>query len=423
MIFRQIAKKIIVSIITLEARLVLRKYKPKIIAITGSVGKTTTKDMISVVLEKKYFLRSSMKSLNSELGVPLTVLDRESGWTNFFAWAGVILEGLALIFLKNHYPKLLILEIGTDRPGDISSIMKWLKPDEVVVTRFGETPVHIEFFETREALIDEKANVVRALKKDGTLFLNADDSDVLKLREETDARVVTFGFDEGSLIGASHPQFLYNQEGKPEGITAKIEYKGWVCPLKLYGILGKHFISSALAALALGIVHDVNIVKALEELSDFKFPNGRLKIISGFKDTLIIDDTYNSSPVALQEALRSFDELETQGRKICVLGDMAELGKYSDEEHKKAGAHASKICDVLVIVGANMKLVSGDNTKHLNSSTEAGEYLRNFIKDGDVILVKGSQSMRMEKAVEAILAQPEKKHQLLVRQEKEWQRR
>ena len=160
-------KTIITSILTVEARLVLWKYKPKIVAVTGSVGKTSTKDAIYTILKHHGIVRKSQKSFNSEIGIPLTILNCDNGWSNPFIWSKNIIEGLLLLLLPNKYPEILVLEVGADRPGDIKKVSQWLKPDVVVFTAIGKTPVHVEYFSSTDELVSEKANLVRALKPDG----------------------------------------------------------------------------------------------------------------------------------------------------------------------------------------------------------------------------------------------------------------
>ena len=155
---KNIFKKIIVAILQFEARLILRKYKPKIIGITGSVGKTSAKEAIAAVFSRSYRTRKSIKSYNSELGVPLAILGKETAWSSVLGWLFIILHGLwQIIFNDKTYPEILILEMGADRPGDLSCLTDWARPDLAVVTAIGEVPVHIEFFSGPEALASEKS--------------------------------------------------------------------------------------------------------------------------------------------------------------------------------------------------------------------------------------------------------------------------
>ena len=150
---KNIFKKIIVTILTWEAKMVLRRYKPKIIAITGSVGKTSTKDAIFTVLSKFKIVRKSEKSFNSEIGLPLTIIGCPNGWSNPWTWIENIFIGLTLILWKHSYPEYLVLEVGVGKPGDIKkNVAPWLAPDIVVITRFPDKPVHVEFFHNVEAI-------------------------------------------------------------------------------------------------------------------------------------------------------------------------------------------------------------------------------------------------------------------------------
>ena len=410
----------------------LHKYKPRIVAVTGSVGKTSTKDAIYSILKHIYYVRKSEKSFNSEIGIPLTILGCESGWSNPFRWMKIILEGIFLLVLKNHYPKVLILEVGADRPGDIRSITKWLRPDISVITKIGDTPAHIEFFPSLKDLVNEKAQIALSLKCGGVLILNGDDENTLSIKEKSKARTITFGRCESCDIRATNEKIIYDKDGKPYAINFKIDYNSNSLPIKLSGTVGFHYVYAVLAAMAVGFSEDVNLVSATEWISDFNISPGRLKIIDGIYGSVILDDTYNAAPVAVHCALDALDELKCVGRKIAVLGDMMELGKHSAEEHRKIGKRVAEVCDILVTVGtrsvdiwkeANKNKMYKKNMLHFSSSAQAGEKLKEVLKSGDVILVKGAQAMRMERVVERIMAHPENKGKLLPRQEKEWLRR
>src|SRR3989339_1493297 len=169
-------KKIITYIIRAEAQLVIRKYKPKIIAITGSLGKTSTKDAVYAVLSKIAYVRKSEKSFNSEIGLPLTILGCPNGWSNPFIWIENIVQSFWLIIWRAPYPEYLVLEVGVGKPGDMKkNVTPWLAPDMVVITRFPDKPVHVEFFDSVDSIIEEKSALAFALKPDGVLILNHDD--------------------------------------------------------------------------------------------------------------------------------------------------------------------------------------------------------------------------------------------------------
>jgi UDP-N-acetylmuramoyl-tripeptide--D-alanyl-D-alanine ligase len=427
---KNIFKKIITKILELEARLILKKYKPKIIAVTGSVGKTSTKDAIYSVISKSFYTRKSEKSFNSDIGVPLTILGCKNAWNNPFMWIKNIWQSLSLIIITKSYPEWLVLEVGADRPGDIKKITKWLKPNIVVLTKFADVPVHIEYFKSKEEVVAEKGNLVTALKHDGTLILNADDVDVSSFKFKTTNRVVTFGMLGDADIQATNYAVYYNETtGEPFGLHFKIEHENNSLPVKIIGTLGMNNIYSSLAALSVGVCLGVNLVESIENLSKHVVPKGRMNLVKGIKKSTIIDDTYNSSPVALNSALETLRELKTKKRRIAILGDMMELGKYTSDAHRNAGVKSATACDLLVTVGLRSRVLaesaidSGldeDSVLQFDDSIEAGEYVKKIIKEGDVILVKGSQSIRLEKVVKEIMAEPEKAGELLVRQEPEW---
>ena len=425
---KALLRHIITAIIEGEAKLVLRKYKPKIIAITGSVGKTSTKDAIFAVVEKTLVARKSDKSFNSEIGVPLTVLGCENGWSSPIIWLKNIFHGVVLLVMPAHYPKWLVLEVGAGKPGDIARIAAWVTPDVVVFTAFSAVPVHVEFFKSVEALFEEKMNIVRALKPTGVLVLNADDERVLTLDDKTKAKSITYGFSKAAMFRATNMQISY-EGGAPVGTTFKFEYDGNVFPVVMHGVLGTQPVYSALAALALGVYLKQNIVEMIGALGAYDSPPGRMRVVAGIKGSTIIDDTYNASPIAAEAAVQVFSQIKTKGKKIAVLGDMLELGKFTEEEHKKLGEEVGKVADLLLAVGPRAKYIvqgaldadmSEKNIIDFDDSRLAGKYLEGVLETGDIVLIKGSQSMRMERAVEEIMAEPAHASELLVRQEDEW---
>ncbi len=427
---KSILKKIIAKILEIEARAILKKYRPKIIAVTGSVGKTSTKDAIYAVISKSFHTRKSEKSFNSDIGVPLTILGVSNAWNNPLKWLLNFWQGLSYILFKKAYPEWLVLEVGADRPGDIKKISEWLKPDIVVVTKFANVPVHIEYFKSKEEVIAEKGNLVDALKHDGTLILNSDDADVFAFKNKTQNNILTYGMMGDAEVRATNYS-IYSKEDTfdPFGIYFKVEYAGNCLPVKIIGTLGQNNIYSSLAALAVGITLNLNLVEATENLSRYSTPKGRMSLIKGINKSTIIDDTYNSSPVALASALDTLKNIKTKNRKIAVLGDMMELGKHTIPSHKEAGIIAATSCDLLVTVGLRSRTLAEsaidagldeDSVLQFDNSIEAGKYLKDIIKTGDIILAKGSQSTRMEKAVKEMMAEPETAIELLVRQESEW---
>jgi UDP-N-acetylmuramoyl-tripeptide--D-alanyl-D-alanine ligase len=426
-------KTIIVKILTWEARLVLKKYKPKIIAVTGSIGKTGTKDMISHVLSGHVYTHKSLKSYNSELGVPLTVLMEETGWRDPLLWLKNIFRGLSFIFLKSHYPEYLVLEVGVDRPKDMKNVTSFIKPDIAVFTKLSSIPPHVEFFKDKEALYKEKFYLANAVKKGGVLIVNKDDPEIMRIKDsyKEGREVVSFGFGEGADIRASDEHIKYVDE-HPKGISFKVNAYGNVIPVFIPGTIGEGYIYSALAALAVARALSVNLVKATASISEFHSPPGRMKILDGINKSIIIDDSYNASPDAMVSSIRMFKKLKNSGKKILVLGDMLELGKETVEAHQKMGEEFSGDISSAYLVGPRARFMAEGKKKgglkanqiyFVSGALEAGTVLSKKLKEGDAVLVKGSQGIRLEKTVEKILRDPEKKKEFLVRQEIEWKNR
>lgn len=422
-------KKIISYILQIESRLVLWKYKPKVITITGSVGKTSTKDAVYAVISGMAYVRKSDKSYNSEIGLPLTILGCSNGWNSPLAWTKIILKGLWLFIWPHKYPKWLVLEVGVGKPGDMRRTASWLKSDVVIMTAIGETPVHIEFFNSRKHLVEEKTELIKTLKKNGLLILNRDDETVLDMKEKNKNRLITYGFDKKADVVASGNSISYNALGEPEGIVFRVDENGNSMPVVIQRAFGKSHIYAALGALAVVFGLKLNTVSAIESLKNYDIPPGRMCLHKGINDSLIIDDTYNSSPSACESAFRTIGELGYTGRKIAVLGDMLELGRHTDEAHQNVGKIAVGNIDVLMVVGPRAKgikigaLDKGMKEKNIfefSNSREAGNFLQTFIQPKDLVFVKGSQGVRMERTVELIIKDQSNKEKILVRQEKEW---
>lgn len=435
---KEFIKKIVVWKLNFLAKAYLKKYKPTIIAVTGNVGKTSTKEAIAAVLSSKIKVRSGKGNLNNEFGVPLTILGDwgdeyyEGGATSLF-WVKVLFSSFFNLIFKNEYPKVLVLEYGADAPGDIKKLVGQYPPDIAVVTAVGEIPVHVEYFEGKEGLAKEKAKLVSAVPIDGHVILNHDDPLVLAMKEKTKAHVRTFGLNDNAGIKAGGSEFFYDQKGKVEGVKFKIHQgQNAYVPVVVHGSLGISQAYCVAAATAVGLLFDINLVDIAQAVSQkYHGPKGRLKIIDGVKNTTIIDDTYNAAPastILALETLKSIKTENTQARKIAVLGDMLELGQYTIQAHQNIGNTAARSADICVFVGSRMKFAAEaamnemirENIHTFSTSDEAKIKVEEMIKEGDMILIKGSQGMRMEKIVEEIMAEPEKKRELLVRQGKKW---
>jgi len=424
-------KKIIERILKRLAVDVLQKYKPKIIGVTGSMGKTSTKEAIFAVLSAKFFVWRNVKNYNNEIGVPLTILGQESGGRSPLSWLIVFLKALKLIFFKSEYPQILILEMGADKPGDIEYLMSFVNPNAGVITGIGEVPVHVEFFKSAAQVAREKSGLIKFLKEDDSAILNFDDKLVKDIASKTKGRILSYGFSEAVDVRATNYQLNIALDPSLSGITFKIEYDGKVMPIRKEGIFGQHQVYPMLAACAMGLALDMNLAEIAEGLRSYRSPKGRLQMIEGIKSTWILDDTYNASPAATISALETLVKFEGR-RRIVVLGDMLELGEFTESAHRLIGEKVSECADYFFAVGDRMEFAAESAKEKgmkkqkifwFETADGARMPLQMTMQKGDVILIKGSQGMRMEKIVEEIMAHPEKAGELLVRQEAKWKNR
>lgn len=383
-----------------------RKYHPKIIAITGSNGKTSAKEAVFAVLKNKYKVRKSEKNYNTEIGVPLSVFGIEAP-KNKFGWPAVLLKSIKEAYFTKDIPEILILEMGADKPGDIKYLTGFIKPDIAIVTAIGDFPVHVAAYGGPKAVAEEKSQLVKALETSGVAILNFDDKTVLEMKEKTKGHIFTFGFESGADTKAIEMQ---NNFGDFSGVSFKIESEGKIVPTRIENVYGKPVVYAALAAIAVGEVMNMNLIEIADALKEYKAPKSRLNLIKGINGSYILDDTYNASPLSTMSALEVLKDLPAK-RKIAALGDMKELGKYSEEAHIVIGEEVSKIADYIFTVGDEAEFIaqgaseSGfekENIFKFKKSAETGKALRDMIAEGDLILVKGSRSMKMELIVEEI---------------------
>ncbi len=419
-------KELLQKILKRLAIWTIARYKPGIVGITGTVGKTSTKEAVYAVLSSERKVRKTPKSFNNEIGFPLTILGsyESSGGITFFL--GVIIKSLIQLVITNkNYPEILVLEYGVQAPGDMKYLLDIARPQIGIVTMLGKIPVHVEFFSGPEAVAREKGKIITQLSATSCAILNCDDEEVMKLKPQTRAKVITFGFLKTADMKVEGFKNILTDENVH--MTMKLEYGRSLIPIQVKNTLGKVQCYSVSAAACVGIVFGMNMVKISENLQKYESPTGRLKVIQGMKKSLIIDDTYNSSPVAVEEALHELKSLKAK-RKIAVLGDMLELGDYTIEAHENIGKSLGFV-DLLITLGVKAKFIGGKAKKaglkkeqviECSSIMEVRRFLEITIKEGDLILVKGSQGVRLEKVVKDIMREPQVAKELLVRQSQKW---
>ncbi|MDH5597149.1 MAG: UDP-N-acetylmuramoyl-tripeptide--D-alanyl-D-alanine ligase [Candidatus Peregrinibacteria bacterium] len=415
---KTILKNIISSLLAFRARGFLKKHRVQVIAVTGSIGKTSTRAAIYTVLQKRFKAHSSKKSFNTELGVSLAILQEdESGFTSPIAWLKILWRAF---FVKKPLYQKIVLEMGADKPGDIKKLMRIAPPRVSVVTNVN--PVHLGEgqFKDMAAIAKEKGTLVKYLPKTGVAILNFDDPYVRQM--ETKAAKFTYTLNEPGMLKAQHVQMT------AKDIRFEVVFKGQTEKFKV-PVIGEFQVYVLLPAIAVGLQMGMSLKECAEALSEFRLPAGRMNPIEGVNRTQIIDGSYNASPSTVAAALELLPKLKAT-RKIAALGMMNELGDYTHEAHLEIGQKAASTADWLVAVGQEaptMKkgaMLAGMKESDIFTffdSEEAGHFLCEKLRLGDLVLVKGSQNkVRMEKLVKLIMKHPELASSLLCRQEKAW---
>lgn len=420
------------------AKLTIWKYKPTVIAITGSAGKTSAKEAIYAVLKNFKRVRKSSANFNNELGVPLTIISdaQEIKKPAILFWLKIILSALVRIISPrksaNQYPEILILEYGADKAGDIEKLVKIAKPTIGIITAIGDIPVHVGNYSSIEAVVREKANLISDSFTGGLSVINGDDPWLSNLKKRTRSQIKTFGTSPDCDIRISHfshiishdsvshainDHYNYNDRskcngeekcGKIAGITFKLEKEGKSVPVDIADVFS---ISHAYASACSAVVAEyfgINFISVSDFISKNYMPvSGRSTILDGIKNTQIIDESYNSSPLALKTALETL-KMVSGRRKVAILGDMTELGDHTQKAHEMIGEMITSCVDVLITVGEKAKFIASkaiksgldkDNLFLFDSTSDALEKITPLIQEGDLILVKGSHSVGLERVV------------------------
>lgn len=416
-------RKILQKILRILAKIALKKYKPIVIAITGSVGKTSTKEAIYAVFKNHFGekrVRKNEKNYNNEIGVPLTIFNLETGGNSILKWIPKFIKIFWMIIFKIEYPDFLVLEMGADKPKDIEYLLNFVEHRVGVITAIGEIPVHVEFFESPEKVVEEKRKIITKLDKNGVAILNYDDERVRKMGDSIDAKVLTYGLSEKADIKATNYELklLLNEKNISE-LNFKLDFGGSSVPAKLINVLGVQHLYSALAATAVGITFNINLVEISQALREVVPISGRMHLIKGIKNSIIIDDSYNAALLSMEaglDALKVFQNSsvnEIKRRKIAVLGDMLEIGKYSEQAHIQVGKKAGEIADMIFAIGNCAGFIeqgaisTGFEVNKIfkfSTSDEAKLVIQKKIQENDVIFIKGSHSIKMENIVEEIMA-------------------
>lgn len=350
------------------------QFDLRVIGITGSVGKSSTKELAHAVLSQHYRTFKSPGNRNSILGLPPAIFD-----------------------LRPKHQRA-VLEMGMYTPGEIKRLCEITTPEIGIMTMIG--PAHLERAGSMEAIVAAKRELVESLPEKGIAILNQDDELVMAMAPYTKATIFTYGLDNRADLWADniHSMGL-------DGVHFTLHHQGEALSLSV-PMLGRHSVHTALRAAALGLVEGLSWEEIIQGLSETGRAQFRLVAVSGPNDSIIIDDTYNSSPDSALAALNLLSELD--GRRIAVLGDMLELGWAEEESHRLIGRRAADVANIVITVGPRAKTIA-DETKRIGmpgedvhwvpNSAAAIPILKEIICPQDVILIKGSLGMRMDQIV------------------------
>ncbi|MEY2493733.1 MAG: UDP-N-acetylmuramoyl-tripeptide--D-alanyl-D-alanine ligase [Verrucomicrobiota bacterium] len=351
-----------------------RSLPLKVIAITGSNGKTSTKDFVAATLAKKFRVTKTEGNFNNHVGLPQTML------------------------AANADDEIAVWEIGMNHPGEIAALAKLAAPDAGIITNVGLA--HIEFMGSREAIATEKGALAEAVGSEGTVILNADDPLSQSIAQRTHAKIILAGIENGSVRATEVRQ-------SATGSEFTILEGAHRCRGQL-PVPGIHMVQNAMLAVAAGRAFGLSLEECAAGLASTPLTKARLQIkeINGIQ---FIDDSYNANPDSMKAALRTLIELGADGRRIAVLGEMGELGEESESGHREVGEAAAELgVDELIAVGttgaeiAHAARKAGlKKTVAVDAPEEAAELLAQGARAGDLILVKGSRSARMERVLEA----------------------
>jgi UDP-N-acetylmuramoyl-tripeptide--D-alanyl-D-alanine ligase len=355
------------------ARYWRRKLDLRVVGITGSVGKSTTKELVAEVLSTRYRTLKSPGNLNNEIGLPLTMLRLSSGYQR------------------------AVLEMGFYIPGEIAFLCDIALPQIGVVTNIGL--VHAERAGSQEVIARGKAELVQALPPapEGVAILNFDDPWVRQMEEKTKARVFFYGLSREANLWADNVVGL-----GLEGVRFRLHYQGETLHVRI-PLIGRHSVHTALRAAAVGLVEGMNWQEILEGLNQ-GHTQLRLAAVRSQTGALLLDDTYNASPESMLAALTLLDELE--GRKVAVLGEMLELGPYERSGHEMVGLRAAQVANMLLTLGERAHIIAeAARRAGMNKSAilefdvfeSLLEWLRNNLTNEDAVLIKGSHGLRMDR--------------------------
>ena len=357
-----------------------RRYRTPVVALTGSNGKTTSKEMVAACLETTFPVLKNRGNWNNLIGLPLTLLR------------------------LTEKERVVVLEMGMNVPGEIRRLTEIAEPDVGLITNIQK--VHLEGLGSLERIKEEKGELFRKMKKDGTIVVNRDDARVADLARTFPGQKITFGIEEPSDVMAGDIA-LRGARGTSFNLVFEGEETEIVLPL-----LGRHFVPDALAAIAISALFGIGLGTVKEVLERFRPAPMRMEVVSLGAGKTLINDAYNANPGSMEKALETLAEMKGGGRAIAVLGDMLELGSFAEEAHLQLGRKVGELSmDFLLALGEWAPVVvesairhgmERERTRVLESHGEALSFLRRVMQEGDWVLIKGSRRMAMETIAEGL---------------------
>ena len=344
------------------------KLKLKVVGITGSSGKTSTKDFTAAVIGSRLKVVKTAGNLNNHIGVPLSILSATSE------------------------DDVAVWEVGMNHPGEIAPLAELIKPDCVIITNIGVA--HIEHMKSRDAIALEKGMLAESVNPSGAVILVSEDDKTESIARRSPAKVIRVGFNKGDLVAES-------LESDEKGTKFTITHQGKKYEVSI-PVHGSHMVQNALLAIAAGLELGIPLPSAIKALSRAKLTDGRLEQ-KNLRGVLYLDDTYNANPDSMEAALQTLRQIKGQGRRIAVLGKMGELGSYAAEGYQRTGTAAGKWADILITVGKEASAIATSARKaglgrihEVEETSAAARMLEQLARPGDIVLVKGSRSARME---------------------------
>jgi len=358
------------------------KFKTFNICVTGSNGKTTTKEIIAHIVSQEFPLLKTSGNYNNEIGIPLTLLQLN----------------------KSH--KLLVVEMGMRSLGEIKTLTNFIPPDLAVITNIGEA--HIGLLGSKDNIFKAKSELLQSLDKDGKAILNRDDPYFFKMLEIVKGKkAYTFGIENKSDIMARNIRMVSDK-----GMRFTLEVQSGKSREIYFPLLGRHNIYNAIAASAVAFALGIELDLIERGLSSFKQLDLHMQLSNFYNDIKILNDSYNASPLSVKSALETLAEAARNNRKIAILGDMLELGEKTDFYHREIGKEVAKLSiDTLITVGQGGKIIAQSSKEEgmaeervfsfeKNEKVNLAKKLLNLIKPGNFVLLKGSREMKMEEILE-----------------------